>query len=225
MSKRAKPKPLFTQTVTPADSEEEDSPPIATTNGADYGIHNGGIALSVHSPVDTDMDMGNIDNMPSPRSLCPTTDMMPSPKASPRTLIAPIFDALGIQDSANTGRLPTPIYGHFQQCLTNSTPGDAQASVLPTKHESGYEQVPWTRMMPSPISEDEAMEFPPLQKDQPPQIYDSDSPRLRTPIRMVQPLATQSPQRGKIMFSMGFRADCDLCRQRVPGHTNHIFRA
>ena len=29
---------------------------------------------------------------------------------------------------------------------------------------------------------------------------------------------------GKVVFSMGFRADCDKCRERVPGHYSHVLR-
>jgi hypothetical protein len=29
----------------------------------------------------------------------------------------------------------------------------------------------------------------------------------------------------KVAFSMGFRADCDKCRERVPGHYNHVLKA
>ena len=29
---------------------------------------------------------------------------------------------------------------------------------------------------------------------------------------------------GKVVFSMGFRADCEKCRERVPGHYSHVLR-
>ncbi|MCJ1477162.1 hypothetical protein MMC13_005833 [Lambiella insularis] len=29
---------------------------------------------------------------------------------------------------------------------------------------------------------------------------------------------------GKVVFSMGFRADCDKCKSRVPGHYSHVLR-
>lgn len=34
-----------------------------------------------------------------------------------------------------------------------------------------------------------------------------------------------SGESGKVMFSMGFRADCEKCRERVPGHYSHVIRA
>ncbi|PWY69574.1 hypothetical protein BO70DRAFT_365847 [Aspergillus heteromorphus CBS 117.55] len=33
-----------------------------------------------------------------------------------------------------------------------------------------------------------------------------------------------SPSKKKTAFSMGYRADCDKCRRRVPGHYSHIIR-
>lgn len=35
---------------------------------------------------------------------------------------------------------------------------------------------------------------------------------------------TQQPSHGKMSLSMGFRADCDKCQRRVPGHYSHIIR-
>ena len=37
------------------------------------------------------------------------------------------------------------------------------------------------------------------------------------------PLTHQQP-RGKTVLSMGFRADCEKCRERVPGHWSHVLR-
>lgn len=34
-----------------------------------------------------------------------------------------------------------------------------------------------------------------------------------------------SPMKGKMTISMGYRADCEKCRMRVPGHYNHLIRA
>ncbi|KAJ9211801.1 hypothetical protein DTO166G4_6574 [Paecilomyces variotii] len=37
--------------------------------------------------------------------------------------------------------------------------------------------------------------------------------------------AASTAEKGKISFSMGYRADCDKCRRRVPGHYSHIIRS
>ena len=31
--------------------------------------------------------------------------------------------------------------------------------------------------------------------------------------------------RGKVSFSMGFRGDCEKCRERVPGHYSHVLKS
>lgn len=162
---------------------------------------------------------------------------MLSPAASPRTVLPHQVDAMGLQDSANTGRLPTPIYGHFHQSAQrpqmDTLPDTATESTPPrSEKDMEYDQYLRSRRLPSPISEDEAMDFPsapensPLETSAPIETYPSHTPPhgLRTPARLAQPLTGQSPPKGKIMFAMGFRADCEMCRNRVPGHSNHIFR-
>ncbi|KAH8698318.1 hypothetical protein BGW36DRAFT_294278 [Talaromyces proteolyticus] len=43
----------------------------------------------------------------------------------------------------------------------------------------------------------------------------------------VEPVAepAPAPRKGKIGFSMGYRADCEKCRMKIPGHYSHIVRA
>ena len=88
--------------------------------------------------------------------------------------------------------------------------------------ENDFEHSMHARKLPTPISEDEAMD-----------VFDgpfknatnvSCTPH-RQPARFAPPLPYPSLKRSKPMFSMGFRADCEMCRDRVPGHYNHIFRA
>jgi hypothetical protein len=232
-SKRSKPKPLFTQTLTPADSEEEFSPPFSTIKGASTQAHPEG--LEINDAQDLDMDMMDIALSPHREH---SEDMaMVSPSASPRTLLPQQIEMKCLQDAGSTGRLPTPIYGHFQQIpqqhLTHTIPEAVTASTPPrSEKDIEYEQYLRSRRLPSPISEDEAMDFPaapknsPLETSAPVETRNPEpQPRgLRTPARMAQPLTGESPPKGKIMFSMGFRADCEMCRNRVPGHSNHIFR-
>lgn len=37
-------------------------------------------------------------------------------------------------------------------------------------------------------------------------------------------IAKAGPRKGKTMLSMGYRADCDKCRRKVPGHYSHLIR-
>ena len=248
-NKRPRPRPLFTQTVTPQDSEEEDSPPFSEYHEFQSSLQqteNVTVELSLNDTPELEMDMGDDSLMSSPQSLHQQDDammlsptaMMLSPKASPRTLLFPQVDALGLQESADTGRIPTPIYGHFQQqqqpgtVAPTSTPDNTSPSSLQSNKEIEYDQYLRSRRLPSPISEDEAMDFPPPQATIDSKSSEQVAPAstkysgLRTPARLAQPLSPGMPQKhGKVMFSMGFRADCEMCRNRVPGHSNHIFRA
>ena len=36
--------------------------------------------------------------------------------------------------------------------------------------------------------------------------------------------AAVSEQGAKVSFSMGYRADCEKCRTRVPGHYSHVIK-
>ncbi|KAL1977613.1 hypothetical protein VTN31DRAFT_472 [Thermomyces dupontii] len=47
----------------------------------------------------------------------------------------------------------------------------------------------------------------------------------RTPSPAAGSVSDAVPRRTKISFSMGYRADCEKCRLRVPGHYNHIVRS
>ena len=37
-------------------------------------------------------------------------------------------------------------------------------------------------------------------------------------------VVAEKPHAGKMVLAMGYRADCDKCRARVPGHYNHIIQ-
>ena len=224
-SKRHTPKPLFTQTITPTDSEEEDSPPFHSINKTDQQADapevTMGLGKDVNNQLNSIMDLSS----PAQPHTSPQLDldaMMFSPKASPCTLVPETSSRLGVPESVNGGRIPTPIYGHFQQNLDTAMDDSPSSFQQPSPFDVEYEKNMRARRLPTPISEDEAMD-----------TFDSPSEAseempyapLRQPSRFAPPLPYQSPKRGKPMFSMGFRADCEMCRNRVPGHYNHIFWA
>ena len=225
-SKRRAPKPLSTQTITPADSEEENSPPFQfisnTRQAIDVPQSSWGWGGELNNQLDDIMSTDSQEKQQTPRP--PDFDtMMLSPKASPCTL-APgqsSSSRLAVPEIVSGGRTPTPIYGHFRQSM--DTPMDDSPSLMeqPSSFDIEYEKNMRARRLPTPISEDEAMD-----------AFDSHTEvaqelpyiPLRQPSRFAPPLPYQSPTRGKPMFSMGFRADCEMCRNRVPGHYNHTFR-
>ena len=223
-ARRNAPKPLYTQTVTPADSEEEPSPPFGPVDSmqspqtlqpaTSWGEE-------VNTQLDAAMDMG-ISKQPFASQHLDLDAMILSPKASPCSLLPPQAARLGLSDMSNGGRLPTPIYGHFQQSMDTPMEGTSLPVQTPSPSESEYEQMMRSRRLPTPISEDEAMDVFETPSEAMPEIPLS---QLRKPARFAPPLPYQSTKRSKPMFSMGFRADCEMCRDRVPGHYNHIFRA
>ena len=215
-TRRNTPKPLFTQTITPADSEEETSPPFAATSNAQLpakvqqGFNETRAAMD---QLDVEMDLGSPKQWQSPQQQDLHTTMI-SPKASPFSVLSPRTSKTDSSNNGSGGRLPTPIYGHFQQSVDTSMDEAPQQPQTPSPQDSEYERHMRARRLPTPISEDEAMD-----------VFDGSTegttnlslPRVRQPPTLAK--------RGKPMFSMGFRADCEMCRNRVPGHYNHIFRA
>ena len=157
--------------------------------------------------------------------------VMSSPKASPRTVTPPSpAYREPFKSSSNSifgGRLPTPIYGHFQQSIdAKMEMGEDPESIIPrSQQEIDYENYVRRRRLPTPISEDEAMDentataggmMGRLAMDT------DDCYGLQTSLKTLN--GSCAIPRGRLSFSMGIRADCELCRNRVPGHSNHIFR-
>ena len=145
--------------------------------------------------------------------------MMLSPAASPFTILPTEPPKASTTESASTGRLPTPIYGYFQSATELN--GEKQQQAQGGSQTDGeYEKHMRARRLPTPISEDEAMNsFDPPDED----MTESPVTQQRQPARFPPPVASQTGKRGKMMFSMGFRADCHLCQSRAPNHYNHIF--
>ena len=83
------------------------------------------------------------------------------------------------------------------------------------------------RRLPTPISEDEAMDTPEGMGGMLGKLdMGSRISRESVPFNTNKMWGGGSPvQKGKMMISMGFRADCEKCRLRVPGHYNHLIRA
>ncbi|KAF6233338.1 hypothetical protein HO173_008462 [Letharia columbiana] len=249
---RSRPSPLFTQTITPADSsEEENSPPFQPTNQA-YQLHYSTCSTSSVPQRDQsfDLDMDMADSLPlvSPRQWA-QVPRTPSPKASPCTMEFQQSESKQPQNTVTGGRLPTPIYGHFQRSIDAKleTDGNPESHASRLQQEIDYENYVRRRRLPTPIDEDEAMETSSAMSGDmmdlhlnghsrrggvdytfyPSQIlgssensfeYHSSSDSLSSSAGCAAP-----PPR-KLSFSMGPRANCELCIRRVPGHSNHIIR-
>ena len=173
----------------------------------------------------------------------------PSPAASPCTMEFQHSEPKQSQDNVTGGRLPTPIYGHFQRSIDAKMDvgGYPETHASRLQQEIDYENQVRRRRLPTPIDEDEAMDtssatsgdltvlhlsghsrrggvdytyhpsqiFGPSENDF---AYQSISDTLSCSADYAAP-----PPR-KLSFSMGPRANCELCIRRVPGHSNHIIR-
>ena len=125
--------------------------------------------------------------------------------------------------------------------------GNPESHASRLQQEIDYEDYVRRRRLPTPIDEDEAMQTSSAMSGNmmdlhlsghnrrggvdythhPSQIfgssennfiYQSTSEILSSPANH----AVQPPR--KLSFSMGPRANCELCIRRVPGHSNHIIR-
>ncbi len=172
----------------------------------------------------------------------------PSPKASPCTMEFQQSESKQLQNNFTGGRLPTPIYGHFQRSIDAKMDmgGNPESHASRLQQEIDNENYIRRRRLPTPIDEDEAMESSGMSGDlmglhlnghsrrggvdytyHPTQIlgssennfsYQSNSDIFSSSAGY----AALSPR--KLSFSMGPRANCELCIRRVPGHSNHIIR-
>ena len=219
--------------MTPPDSsEEEDSPPFSKQSRIQISSQPSinPTAQQPEQPSDVDMEMMDYQTV-VPSCQWGQQASMASPQASPRTVTPPSpgFKApiRSPHNSVFGGRLPTPIYGHFQQSIdAKMEMGEDPEIIIPrSQQEIEYENYVRRRRLPTPITEDEAMaEFPTTAGGMTRHIamntyiYNGQQSSIKTPNGFIT-----SP-RGRLSFSMGFRADCEMCRNRVPGHTNHIFR-
>ena len=178
-----------------------------------------------------DMDMTEPQPPGSPRYLGQNS-AMPSPKPSPCSIAVPpptfrdpFKDYSG---QALGGRLPTPIYGHFQQSIdAKMDMGEDPEALIPrTQQEIEYEKYARRRRLPTPIDEDEVMDssvpFGRLMME-PQHCHGNVS--TKASVALASSNFTPPARATRLSFSMGIRADCDLCRMKVPGHSNHIFRA
>ena len=193
------------------------------------------------------MDMTDSLPLVSPRQWAqiPRT---PSPKASPCTMEFQQSESKQVQNNVTSGRLPTPIYGHFQRSIDAKMDmgGNPESHASRLQQEIDNENYIRRRRLPTPIDEDEAMESSGMSGDlmelhlnghsrrggvdytyHPTQILGSSENNFShqsTPDIFSSSAGYAALPPRKLSFSMGPRANCELCIRRVPGHSNHIIR-
>ncbi|KAL9602746.1 MAG: hypothetical protein Q9219_001589 [cf. Caloplaca sp. 3 TL-2023] len=222
-SPRTLSKPLLTPALTPTETSEDEgelkNPFRSPTRerSAQLSLNS---TIHIEEPRDFDMDMECSESTGSPQPWRSMESSQPSPcTVTPRIL------SYNPQEFNNGGRIPTPIYGHFDHVERN-TEMDTSENNAQSQQEIAHDLFLRRRRLPSPISEDEAVDAPDGmggmlgRLDMGPGT-ENTPPSFRTS-RLWSGGAT--PTKGKMTISMGYRADCDKCRLKVPGHYNHLIR-
>lgn len=224
-------------TITPADSESEGTPRETKSFFSPYSSPPGESLSQYASPdirpaqygESTQMTYGTDD-----MDMADETDVVHfSPQASPYQ-----------QAQSISGRIPTPIHSSFTRSMrvekvphTSSEDNFADDEAFINRFKRG-------RRLPSPISEGEmspsvlidGMEDMQMEVDRMPSQSEPPCDLTTTPTKKGHQRSKhsvrqwsgfggdlQSAGQGvKRSFSMGYRADCDKCRLKVPGHFSHI---
>ena len=174
----------------------------------------------------------------------------PSPQASPCTMEFDQPESKQMQCNVTGGRLPTPIYGHFQRSIDAKMEMGANPETHASRlqQEIDYENYVRRRRLPTPIDEDQAMECSSTVSTDMRDLHlggqssrrggidytyhasqifgrsEGDSALQSISDTLSSPADYTAPPPRKLSFSMGPRANCELCIRRVPGHSNHIIR-
>jgi hypothetical protein len=117
------------------------------------------------------------------------------------------------------GRIPTPIHSHFAHSRVNL---HITSGSIP-EDQAMYDN---SRRLPSPISEDERSPSILLEGLGDMQVEVENATLKKGHARSKHSLRNwtgfQPSTGGAKKFSMGYRADCEKCQMKVPGHFSHI---
>ncbi|KAL8854486.1 MAG: hypothetical protein Q9221_000757 [Calogaya cf. arnoldii] len=223
-SPRTLPQPLLTPALTPVETSEDEGErknPFRSPLRERSQQLTRNSTIRIEEPRDFDMEMDCSEPAQSPQPWQSVESSQPSPcTIAPQTLF------YNPREVNNGGRIPTPIYGYFSQA-DKSMDTDVPDDDVPTQQEVAHDLFLRRRRLPTPISEDEAMDAP-----------DGMGGMLGRLEMTPKSAATQIPfktnkmwgsgstsTKGKMSISMGYRADCEKCRMKVPGHYNHWIRS
>ncbi|KAL9625674.1 MAG: hypothetical protein Q9204_007774 [Flavoplaca sp. TL-2023a] len=225
-SPRTLPQPLLTPALTPVETSEDEAElknPFRSPvrERSEQLTLNSTIRIEEPRDVDMDMDMDCSEPADSPRPWQSVESSQPSPcTIAPQTLF------YNPKEVNNGGRIPTPIYGHFNH-VDNYMDTDILNNELPTQQEVAHDLFLRRRRLPTPISEDEAMDSPDGMGGMLGRLeMGPKSAVAQVPFKTNKMWGAASTlAKGKMSISMGYRADCDKCRMKVPGHYNHWIRS
>lgn len=219
------------------------TPPESSEDEHGHGISSNPPPPSPEDPCDAnDHDMDMVDAQPSiSPSRCDGRDITvgtpPRPVTINVSLETPPRES---HESAHGGRVPTPRWAYFRSKDISMDLGDVVEDDLPdgpinSQLEWNHRALLRRRRLPSPIGEDFAMISSSSSEVAGVSAESSDTltSQGRAAILMDQtgmqtdPTLSDRSQLstpGRTMLSMGFRANCEKCRARVPGHYNHVIR-
>ncbi|KAG0650005.1 hypothetical protein D0Z07_3737 [Hyphodiscus hymeniophilus] len=217
-------------TITPADSEAEDTPPTSAE------------PRSVFSPYSS-----SPTHTITPSS--PSLDAMNTSQSTQMSDVGVYSDDMEMADSFHlspgpfhtdpstsiSGRIPTPIHSSFAPYI--------RAEKATLHHEADFaddearvDRFRRGRRLPSPISEGdtspsiivEGLSEMQMEYEGTTQELEKTTPsrkghtRSKHSLRSWTGVGELGASGTKRTFSMGYRTDCEKCRNNVPGHFNHI---
>ena len=221
---------------------ETDQLPSLDDSNTSSGSSASSIKVIVGDDGDTDMEM--VDSQPRERFSSPqpwqrqrSNDMLSPPRVS---------HLLDTHQRIGNDRMPTPIYGHFSNndfnMETTGSGAGPSMSLSPLIREE--EETHWWRgrRLPSPVDNADEHMTSVGQADGMMgrlNVNNVDNIDPARPFMSVlngtslwRPVIDQqngrsgdesgAPRAGRL--TMGYRADCDKCVRRVPGHYSHIVR-
>ncbi|MCJ1464828.1 hypothetical protein MMC07_003443 [Pseudocyphellaria aurata] len=237
-STRSQPRPLLTPSITPVESsDDEDERPPQPSSAPSPDQSSCQVSTNTY---DVDLDMEMMDSQPpgTPpqwNDTIPTSMSTLPQQSSFATLAKPSRHS---QDTDSGGRIPTPRWGHFRSIDTSIDmyDGTDTANHSPTgssQSNGDHNLFLRRRRLPTPISEDEDMVSPTGMTEDTgertnmitmPALGPSSWDQFSEGKDNMTSLASLGPRAGRTVLSMGYRADCEKCRTRVPGHYNHVIQ-
>ena len=220
-------------TITPADSDSEDTPSAEPKSFFSPYSSSPACTLTQSGPPSPGLDyLENPSSQSTQMSDAPLYsddfEMTDSVHLSPGT-------SQNDPSTNITSRIPTPIHSSFAPFI--------RADKASIHHDADFaddealvERFRRGRRLPSPISEGEASPsmivagFGDMQME----VENSSQPDKETPTKKGHTRSKHSLRNWtgfggevggagmKRSFSMGYRADCEKCRMKVPGHFSHI---
>lgn len=210
--------------LTPAESSASDDDDDSEGKQLCNGQVN--VAHAAQQPSDSAMDLDVVKEPHLPYQDDDLSSLWGSARGNGSVLPSPIPRSL-VNQSLN---ITTPTCGEFP---ARQPPSTADASACQMDLDEKSLDAWWhRRRLPSPISED-GDSLGKSRKTSSNGEMTPSTPQVAfsppwDPFHAIDPtsqLADTPSTKRKVGVSMGYRADCDKCRLKIPGHYSHIIRA